>query len=82
MIILKKIVLMMVFVLGLIGCTQPTFDDSNQQPVDTISGEDIGLTSDEDIDAQDLGSDIAEVESIDQDLSELESLEQDLENLI
>ncbi len=76
---MKKIliILAIIVVLGLIGCTQP-----DQQPIDTISGEDIGLTSDEDIDAQDLGSDIAEIESIGEDLSELESLEQDLENLI
>ncbi len=71
---MRKILIILAIVLGLIGCVQ--------QEVDKISGEDIGLTSDEDIDAQDIAADIAEIESIDQDLSELESLEQDLEDLI
>ena len=80
---MKKI-LIIILVFGLIGCAQnlPVVDDSNQLP-SKISGEDVGLTSDEDIDAGDLETDIADLDlEVDLDLSELDSLEQDLDNLI
>lgn len=70
-------ILAIIFVLGLIGCTQTRVSDEN-----VLSGEDLGMTSDEDIDAQDIAADIAEIDNIEEDLSELESLEQDLEDLI
>ena len=74
---MKKILVILttIVVLSLIGC-QP-------KEVKKISGEDIGLTSDEDIDTQDIEADIADINlEEDLDLSELESLEQDLEDLI
>ena len=76
---MKKIltILTIIVVLSLIGCTQTRVSDEN-----VLSGEDLGLTSEEDIDAQDIEADIADIDNIEEDLSELESLEQDLENLI
>ena len=76
---MKKIltILTIFLVFGLIGCDQPTSDETK------FTGADLGLTTEEDINTEDLETDIADINlEEDFDLSELESLEQDLDNLI